>query len=475
MKNQLLFAALAVTALLSGCSKEEESDEKNGRTPISFVIGGVETRAVTTYASGSYTTVFEAGDKVGIYATGGAAYSNTELTVAESGGSYTLGGATLSYTSGTATDFTAYYPYKSESAGTVSMTVGDQSAGIKAYDLMTATKQITTGSTVSLQFQHQMAMVQVQIVGSIGTTATAITLKNVLPTVTWTAAGNSLSAAMGSATDIPMYRIDAASNTYVALIPAQTLANGTEMFRTQVGGKTYTFKPNSQVELTKNKVSKFKVTINASGATMESVSNIGVDIAGWTVDATVYEDFTANTEEVPAVELISTSDFTSATLGTRVGGLKDIMSEGWVQVGPEANATITLAGGTLTLQSQTSVTSSNWYNRAVAFRSKAIASGITKFTLKFTVKCSNASGNLQLGVLQPEVLSGNTFFKLGTVTNHNYITVGTEESAKEYEIDLSTSNPTGGVYTNGILVYLAPKTNDGYTYTITNVTLVEKK
>ncbi|WP_373759047.1 fimbrillin family protein [Bacteroides heparinolyticus] len=473
MKNQLLFAALAVTALLSGCSKEEESDEKNGRTPISFVIGGVETRAVTTYASGSYTTVFEAGDKVGIYATGGAAYSNTELTVAESGGSYTLGGATLSYTSGTATDFTAYYPYKSESAGTVSMTVGDQSAGIKAYDLMTATKQITTGSTVSLQFQHQMAMVQVQIVGSIGTTATAITLKNVLPTVTWTAAGNSLSAATGSATDIPMYRIDAASNTYVALIPAQTLANGTEMFRTQVGGKTYTFKPNSQVELTKNKVSKFKVTINASGATMESVSNIGVDIAGWTVDATVYEDFTASTEEVPAVELISTSDFTSATLGTRVGGLKDIMSEGWAQVGPEANAAITLAGGTLTMQAPTSV-SSAWYNRTIVFRSKAIASGITKFTLKFTVKCSDASGNLQLAVMQPES-SNNTWFQLNTVLTPNYIPVSTTEITKELPIDLSISQPIGGVYTDGILLYFTPKTNDGYTYTITNVTLVEKK
>ncbi|WP_373790135.1 fimbrillin family protein [Bacteroides heparinolyticus] len=473
MKNQLLFAALAVTALLSGCSKEEESDEKNGRTPISFVIGGVETRAVTTYASGSYTTVFEAGDKVGIYATGGAAYSNTELTVAESGGSYTLGGATLSYTSGTATDFTAYYPYKSESAGTVSMTVGDQSAGIKAYDLMTATKQITTGSTVSLQFQHQMAMVQVQIVGSIGTTATAITLKNVLPTVTWTAAGNSLSAATGSATDIPMYRIDAASNTYVALIPAQTLANGTEMFRTQVGGKTYTFKPNSQVELTKNKVSKFKVTINASGATMESVSNIGVDIAGWTVDATVYEDFTASTEEVPAVELISTSDFTSATLGTRVGGLKDIMSEGWAQVGPEANAAITLSGGTLTMQAPTSV-SSAWYNRTIVFRSKAIASGITKFTLKFTVKCSDASGNLQLAVMQPES-SNNTWFQLNTVLTPNYIPVSTTEITKELPIDLSISQPIGGVYTDGILLYFTPKTNDGYTYTITNVTLVEKK
>ncbi|WP_373787167.1 fimbrillin family protein [Bacteroides heparinolyticus] len=473
MKNQLLFAALAVTALLSGCSKEEESDEKNGRTPISFVIGGVETRAVTTYASGSYTTDFEAGDKVGIYATGGAAYSNTELTVAESGGSYTLGGATLSYTSGTATDFTAYYPYKSESAGTVSMTVGDQSAGIKAYDLMTATKQITTGSTVSLQFQHQMAMVQVQIVGSIGTTATAITLKNVLPTVTWTAAGNSLSAATGSATDIPMYRIDAASNTYVALIPAQTLANGTEMFRTQVGGKTYTFKPNSQVELTKNKVSKFKVTINASGATMESVSNIGVDIAGWTVDATVYEDFTASTEEVPAVELISTSDFTSATLGTRVGGLKDIMSEGWAQVGPEANAAITLAGGTLTMQAPTSV-SSAWYNRTIVFRSKAIASGITKFTLKFTVKCSDASGNLQLAVMQPES-SNNTWFQLNTVLTPNYIPVSTTEITKELPIDLSISQPIGGVYTDGILLYFTPKTNDGYTYTITNVTLVEKK
>ncbi|MGI6862042.1 fimbrillin family protein [Bacteroides sp. KG156] len=472
MKNRLFFASLAVAALLAGCSKEELDDKRGNNTPISFVIGGVETRAVTTYASGSYTTVFEAGDEVGIYATGGAAYSNTKLTVSKNGDAYTLGGKILSYTSGTATDFTAYYPYKAESAGTVSMTVGDQSAGIKAYDLMTATKQITTGNTVSLQFQHQMAMVQVQVEGSIGKTATAITLKNVKPTVTWTAAGNSLSAATGSETDIPMCRIDSASNTYVALIPAQTLANGTEMFRTQVGGKTYTFKPNSQIELTKNKVSKFKVTINASGATMESVSNIGVNIAGWTVDTTVYDNFTADTVAVPAVELISASDFTSATLGERVSGLSNITSEGWVQVGNEANANITLSDGTLTIQS--SVTSSAWYNRTVVFRSKAIPSGMTQFALKFTVKCSDASGELQLAVMQPET-STNTWFQLNKVLTPNYIPVGTTEVTKELPIDLSVSTPTGGVYTNGILLYFTPKTADGKTYTITNVTLVEKK
>lgn len=474
MKNRLFFASLAVAALLAGCSKEELDDKRGNNTPISFVIGGVETRAVTTYASGSYTTVFEAGDEVGIYATGGAAYSNTKLTVSKNGDAYTLGGETLSYTSGTATDFTAYYPYKAESAGTVSMTVGDQSAGIKAYDLMTATKQITTGNTVSLQFQHQMAMVQVQVEGSIGKTATAITLKNVKPTVTWTAADNSLSAATGLETDIPMCRIDSASNTYVALIPAQTLANGTEMFRTQVGGKTYTFKPNSQIELTKNKVSKFKVTINASGATMESVSNIGVNIAGWTVDTTVYDNFTADTVAVPAVELISASDFTSATLGADVTGLPQIKSEGWVQVGSKANANITLSGGTLTMQAANSV-SSAWYNRTVAFRSKAIASGMTQFTLKFTVKCSDASGNLQLGILQPE-RSDNPFFKLGSTTNHNYIELkDTTEVTKELPIDLSASNKSDAVYTNGILLYFSPKTADGFTYTITNVTLVEKK
>ncbi len=474
MKNRLFFASLAVAALLAGCSKEELDDKRENNTPINFVIGGVETRAVTTYASGSYTTVFEAGDEVGIYATGGATYSNTKLTVSKNGDAYTLGGETLSYTSGTATDFTAYYPYKAESAGTVSMTVGDQSAGIKAYDLMTATKQITTGNTVSLQFQHQMAMVQVQVEGSIGKTATAITLKNVKPTVTWTAAGNSLSAATGSETDIPMCRIDSASNTYVALIPAQTLANGTEMFRTQVGGKTYTFKPNSQVELTKNKVSKFKVTINASGATMESVSNIEVNIAGWTVDTTVYDNFTADTVAIPAVELISASDFTSATLGTRVGGLKDVKTEGWVKVGAETNSTVTLNNGILTIQGLTG-TSSAWYNRTVSFRSKTIDSGITQFTLKFTVKCSDASGKLRLGVMQPEK-QDNTFFKLSSTTGPNYIELkDTTEVTKELPIDLSASDKPDAVYTDGILLFFSPEVADGKTYTITNVTLVEKK
>ncbi|WP_373735666.1 hypothetical protein, partial [Bacteroides heparinolyticus] len=158
---------------------------------------------------------------------------------------------------------------------------------------------------------------------------------------------------------------------------------------------------------------------------------------------------------------------------TRVGGLKDIMSEGWVQVGPEANAAITLAGGTLTMQAPTSV-SSAWYNRTIVFRSKAIASGITKFTLKFTVKCSDASGNLQLAVMQPES-SNNTWFQLNTVLTPNYIPVSTTEITKELPIDLSISQPIGGVYTDGILLYFTPKTNDGYTYTITNVTLVEKR
>ncbi|MBR6433398.1 MAG: hypothetical protein IKS70_03200, partial [Bacteroides sp.] len=95
MKNRLFFASLAVAALLAGCSKEELDDKRENNTPISFVIGGVETRAVTTYASGSYTTVFEAGDEVGIYATGGATYSNTKLTVSKNGDADTLCGETL--------------------------------------------------------------------------------------------------------------------------------------------------------------------------------------------------------------------------------------------------------------------------------------------------------------------------------------------------------------------------------------------
>lgn len=463
MKKQFLWAALAATTLFYTSCNNEEPNQKSDETEVTFVIEGVDSRTATTGSAGNYTTVFKNDDKVGIYAKGGSNTENALFTYSNG----TLTG-NISYKEGTETTFYAYYPYQDPAA---QFTVGNQSTGIDKYDLMTASATITKGNTVSLTFAHQLAMVEVQIVGSIGEKATSLTMKNIKPTVSYNGATGQIGEASGDPVDIQMWRIDENSNTYVALVPAQTIAANAETFITEIDTKAYVFKPSKEVSLTANNIARYKVTIGEGQAEMTTVSTI--NFTNWVASTLDSDTFIAEEVKEPAIELISVADFSNATLGTRVGGISSMTNLGWAQVGAEDNATITLGNGTLTLKAEKA--GSSWYNRSVLFRSKSITDGKTQFTLNFTVKSDKTEGNsdLQLAVMLPETGS-NTWFKLGNNTSAAYCTVSNTELNKTYSIDLSSASATAD-YKNGIILLFTPKAIDGVTYTITNVTLVETK
>lgn len=429
MKKQFLFAALAIATLFTACSKEEELSKNEGTTPVNFVIGGIGARTATTLSEEVYSTVFEANDQIGIYATGGATIKNQLLTVtAGEDETLTLTGDAIEYEQGLETTFKAYYPYVEGNGETVTMTVGDQANGIDNYDFVIATPDaISTETQVTLNFQHKLAMVQVQVAGSIGETATSVTLKNVKPSVTWNVEANSFGEAYGEAIDITMYRIDSTNNIYVALVPVQTITNSAAMFSTTIGNKIYTFKPNSEVSLTANQVSKFKITI-AEKVEMATVSIGNFNIAGWTYSESVFEDFEEPTEEtVPAIELIST---TAGTIGentilTVVQNRTEITNEGWYAY-KEANITSTIEKVDNSFHLK-SVSNEGWNKRCLIYRVAAdkIENSANKvFNLNFIAKAS-ATGNLRIVVSD----ANNTkFFDVNSgQTPNRYLSISNTE------------------------------------------------
>lgn len=467
MKKQFLFATLALATMFTACSKEEELSKNEGGTPVNFVIGGIGARTATTLGQdGTYSTKFNIGDKIGIYATGGATITNQLLTVAAGDGdSQILQGDAITYEEGVAATFKAYYPYKEGDAETVTMTVGNQADGIDDYDFLIATPAaISSDSEVTLSFTHQLAMVQVQVVGTIGANATSVTLKNIKPSVTWNVTTDSPADAYDDPIDITMYRIDETNNIYVALVPVQNIQS-TAMFSTTIGTKTYIFTPKNTVSLTANTVSKFKIEIGET-ATMTTVSSVNFSIGGWSVSTTEVgnDDFTMTEETIPAIELISATDFSNATLGTTVGGLSSMTSVGWAKVGPETNSTVTLSNGTLSIANSNS--SSYWYNRAVVCRTNVVTKA-ANYKLSFNLNSDNNLGDgLQVSVMVPETTT-NTFYKINTSSDKVYPTPKTE--LYTYTVDLNT------IDNSGVLIMLTPKTDSetGVTYTITNLTFVE--
>ena len=493
MKKQFLFAALAVATLFSACSQEEELSKNEGATPVNFVIGGVGARTTTTDA---FVASFEVDDEVGIFSTGlkNNQIANGQYKVANSNNIYSLQPVETTdfyFDNEADASFYAYYPYaESVTSNAVTLTVkADQSVTNEAdnfncNDLLVATQTVAAGAAtadgVTLAFDHVMSFVELTFgtnLATIGVSEVAMTIASPTITYDFTSTETVKYAVSGAETSIKMYK--KGDNKFWAIVPPQTIQGGKALFTiTAENDRTYSYTvaADATEEFKSNAVRKIKLDVASPDepetTTVFKIASISVNDWG-TIDEEAEEK---EVEEVvvPAIELISSTDFTNASLGTVVGGLTSMNTIGWAQVGPENNAMVTLGNGTLTIKAPSAV-SSSWYNRAVICRTAPI-SKVTKFELKFTVKSDKAEGSsdLQLAVMMPEA-TNNTWFKLNSTTAANYCAVTKEAVEKIYTIDLTQSNPANAVYANGILLLFSPKSADDVTYTITNLTLVEVK
>lgn len=270
--TQLLLFSLPLF-LLASCGKDDIGTDgpKPGPTEIiTFEIG--------LSAGADFKSVFEDGDQIGVFAVKhgqtlsatatGNHIHNVKLTYSSAGdGTWTPAESLWFPAENTMLDFYAYYPYdadatdptdiafqvKTDQSGTTSANSADKS-NYNLSDFLTAKSDNSgsgwgEGSTVLLTFSHALAMVEVTVDDCVGAfhfnDEVTVKLRGVKPGAaldlsaadgTTPGSGVSLATTGNEATDITMHRIpDMDGYVYRALVPAQTLDEGTSIFRIVCG------------------------------------------------------------------------------------------------------------------------------------------------------------------------------------------------------------------------------------------------
>ncbi len=222
---------MAVMALLVACSSDNNEATGEGMVPINLTISpkAVSTRTATTDIQSAQLA---SGQTFYAYFTSANVVPQSTTFTANGSGATTPATQPYFKLSETSTDVRAYYP-SSVTEGTTSFTVqADQTSddNYRASDLMFASANITKvfpASTGALTFAHKMAKIKV-CTTTRASSIKAITLKNVLPTVSFTASTGAIGTAEGSATDVSMYSHSGQTSNVecVALIPPQSFASG---------------------------------------------------------------------------------------------------------------------------------------------------------------------------------------------------------------------------------------------------------
>ena len=300
MKKHFILAAMAVTALFSACNNEDSTPLNEGTVPVSFTIGGIGSRVATTFGPTGTITSFADNDAVGIFSAGlgTTEMENVKYTYTTADGLTTTG--TYNFPdNGSDVTFKAYYPYTTNITGKViNCSVQVDQTEINNFnnsDFIYATGSgNATDSEVTLAFNHQMALVEVELgtgfTGALNTSETITTVGiNVIKDATFNldADASAMISTTSTRENILMYK-DNTTSKYYAIVPAQTITGDgtTALFTITTNERAFSYKPSasSTEEFQAGKTTKIK--LNVTGGTQElAVFKVSsVTINNWDTD-----------------------------------------------------------------------------------------------------------------------------------------------------------------------------------------------
>ena len=245
MKTKFLSIILCAAALFAACDTTDDLAPGGQKgTPLSITVaavgfdgGGPDTRA----AISGYTTAFETGDAIGIFASDGTTSYTNKKWERQSDGSWSpaTAGDNIYYNGGTMT-IKAYYPYNTGASAiptaatfAVKADQSDFDTGYEASDLLLG--NFNWGgqpAAQTLTFGHAMALLEVAAFANAGYEPQNVTV-------------SALCTTGGTAETVTLYPVG--SGVYRALLPAQTLAAGvvfnysdTESYYYDLNGTTLT-------------------------------------------------------------------------------------------------------------------------------------------------------------------------------------------------------------------------------------------
>ena len=424
--------ALCAPVMFS-CNNDLEGVSSGNKVPVelSLLINGVNTRTTpslgtghlieTAWASGDVVGLFS-GTSHGVYTTSdGSTWSATTVLKVEENQEHT---------------FYGYYPYAASNVNTAEIdcsVMADQStaANFAASDVLRGVATNTNnGATVSMTINQVNSLIRINISGTNATSDVQATLKNVKTSGSFVlSSGAVTSETVG---DVKMYRIEAdATNkeyTFIAVIPAQTIATGTKFVEISSNGQTYSFAHTADVTVDSGDLQPIGITVGSQLASMEIDGNF--TIGSWTPK----DEITGDAEVVvPEPKQLITAAYPTGT---------------WPTAGLAASATDWFRNGGVTVEvnennevSLTTGASVAWYNGYIAYRLTGIKQG-DKYELKFTVAGTEGqSNNISIGLksVYESTING------GTASSNNWMAPIAKDNGTPTPMRSETNISTAGI------------------------------
>ena len=179
MNKLFIFAALTTSLLFTACSSDEEFNDSERTSTVSFKVEKDVTTRTTTDMEGSvYKTKFVVGESIGIYGNNANNKKYSFTTTSELSSE-----SPISIIGSQAYNFYAYSPYAEANDATVAFSVKEDQT--KAEDFNASNFLVGVGThaannttPVSQTFSPKMAMVYVNITGSLGSSITDVKITN---------------------------------------------------------------------------------------------------------------------------------------------------------------------------------------------------------------------------------------------------------------------------------------------------------
>ena len=331
MKINFKLMAMTAAALLAmnSCTQEEDvttGTEQKG-TPVTFQMG-VNAISRTVTEDNSFATTFTEGDEVGIFAYNGSTPVATNARYRYNGSAWEAQGEAIYAEEGISYSYYAYYPY-SETAtdiNSIELSVAtDQTAGYTGSDALIARNEdVTAGTTtVTLQYSHAFALVQVSLSGDEAAQDATVTLQNVYPTAIINLQSGEVGEATGTQGTVAMKA--ASTNTatapysFRAIVPAQTITANTAILTTTSNGTTYRFSYSADVPYEEGKLRQINVTLGTPSGSEITIDGADDVINDWEASEDVSGEGSVE-EVVDPVTTPFSLDFSAISNFTEISG-----------------------------------------------------------------------------------------------------------------------------------------------------------
>ena len=380
--NNIFFAAIAATAM-TACNNELNNDSLSNNGIINFNMGiGTTQSSRTSMEDNSYKATFSKNDEVGIFVNEVSSYNNVKYTTTDGTnwkGTPIKAPANEEFTY----TFYAYYPYADATTTTINKTVAlDQNTeGFIKNDFLISTAT-TSNQTVNLEFAHAFSLVEVTLKGNGAAEGATVNILNVATDATIDLTNQTVTTGETKGNVV----MDALQTPlkYRAIVPEQTIAAQTPVFKIAVNGKTYEAKYTSEIKFEKGKYLAMTITLGEEEGPAEIEITTSASINDWTEGSTASGDITVE-EVIEPVSFITVPIAANDISNLNVAGkystsnLLAMENEGWFsRYAKDYGATLTFAENAVTIKMPSSG-STGWNHCSFGYHADGPFDGKYKF------------------------------------------------------------------------------------------------